>query len=241
MKAQSNHILPKNSKTKITIQDETRDIQLTPEDRKMIDTLQWNHHIELGDVTTPGRWDMPHQNIIVNCLPKRFEGRTVLDIGFNDGFYSFYAEEHGAKKVVGLEIDFRETAKLAHRLKNSTVEFYEKDMFEFHTEEGFDIVLYLGVYYHVINILESFQQVCNLTRSGGEAYIEGSLLFGRWNRIMRLPPLMSLPKQPKAPPNVRFWKPTLTALKLMLEFVGFEDVEVSSFIGSRVVVKGRKK
>lgn len=216
-------------------------ITLTPEDRNEISRLEWCHHIQLGDVLTQGVWDKPHQDIIASCIPKDLRGKTVLDIGFNDGFYSFLAEERGAKKVIGLEINYLDTAKLAHKLMRSKVEFYEQDMFDFRTDDGFDVVLYLGVYYHVVNILESFQQVHALTAPGGEAYIEGSLLFGRWNRMLRLPPWMKLAKEPKAPPNINFWIPTLTALKKMVGFVGFEDVEVLSFIGSRVVVRGRKR
>lgn len=241
MPGQQTDTPPETSPGDSSIGGPVNHITLTPEDYNEIRRLEWCHHIQLGDVLTQGEWDKPHQDIIASCIPNDLRGKTVLDIGFNDGYYSFLAEERGAKKITGLEIHYRDTAKLAHRLKQSRIEFYEQGMFDFRSDEGYDVVLYLGVYYHVVNILESFQQVYALTAPGGEVYIEGSLLFGRWNRIMKLPPWMRLAKKPKAPPNLNFWIPTLTALKKMIGFVGFEDVEVLSFIGSRVVVRGRKR
>tara|TARA_B100000579_G_C22681408_1_gene780481 strand:+ start:205 stop:924 length:720 start_codon:yes stop_codon:yes gene_type:complete len=213
---------------------------LTVEEENEIMKLEWCHHIQVGDLLTKGAWNKTHQDKIASCIPPDLQGKTVLDIGFNDGYFSFLSEERGAKKVTGVEINYRETAKLAHKLKQSKVEFYEKSMLDFRTDEGFDVVLYLGVYYHVVNIIDAFEKVYSLTAPGGEAYIEGSLLFGKLNRVMKLPSLVRLAKIPKEPPNPNFWIPTLTALKKMIRFAGFEDVEVLSFVGSRVVVRGRK-
>ena len=213
---------------------------LTVEEEGEIKKLEWRHHIEIGDLLTEGEWNKKHQDKIASCIPSDLQGKTVLDIGFNDGYFSFLSEERGAEKVTGVEINYRETAKLAHKLKQSKVEFYEKSMLDFRPDEGFDVVLYLGVYYHVVDIIDAFQRVYSLTAPGGEAYIEGSLLFGKLNRVMKLPSWMRLAKIPKEPPNPNFWIPTLTALKKMIRFAGFADVEVLSFVGSRVVVRGRK-
>ncbi len=215
-------------------------MKLGQEDREKIKQLEWCHHIQLGDVRTPGGWEKIHQDKIEACLPKDFAGKRVLDIGFNDGFYSFLAEERGAKRVIGLEIKYPETARLAKRIKGSEVEFIEEDMFFFEPHEQFDIVLYLGVYYHVVDILESFKKVFEFTAPGGEVYVEGSMYMGRWNRVLTLPPLLRLSKTPHPPPNTNFWRPTVSALRLIMEFVGFHDVKVLTYIGSRVVMGAKK-
>jgi len=241
MSNQKKESFPVTNHQNLSIGSSEKSITITDEDESEIRRLEWCHHIQIGDLLTPGGWNKNHQDKIASCIPDDLRGKTVLDIGFYDGYYSFLSEERGAKKVTGLEIHYRDTAKLVHRIKQSEVEFYDQSMFDFRTEERFDMVLYLGVYYHVVDIVESFQKVYSLTAPGGEAYIEGSLLFGKLNRVIKLPSWVRLAKAPKEPPNPNFWVPTLTALKKMIGFVGFEDVEVLSFLGSRVLVRGRKR
>ena len=64
------------------------------------DALGWMHTIDLGNgVVTKGQgvhWHGPE------TFPD-LEGRTVLDVGAWDGFYSFLAEREGASRVVALD------------------------------------------------------------------------------------------------------------------------------------------
>ncbi|HET9050872.1 MAG TPA: DUF1698 domain-containing protein [Candidatus Dormibacteraeota bacterium] len=63
--------------------------------------LSWHHAIDLGGgVVTPGR--APVRPDVEAVLPP-FEGRSVLDIGAWDGYYSFLAERRGARRVVALD------------------------------------------------------------------------------------------------------------------------------------------
>lgn len=65
----------------------------------------WWHSIDLGDgVVTPGhktperlKKELNHYHI------PNLSGRTVLDIGAWDGFFSFHAEKLGARRVVALD------------------------------------------------------------------------------------------------------------------------------------------
>lgn len=64
----------------------------------------WRHRIPLGKgLHTPGyntlptEWDENH-------LPNNLNGKTFLDIGANDGFFSFEAEKRGAKHVWACDI-----------------------------------------------------------------------------------------------------------------------------------------
>jgi tRNA (mo5U34)-methyltransferase len=64
------------------------------------DTHGWIHTIDLGDgVVTKGHGVHWHGS---ETFPE-FEGRSVLDIGAWDGYYSFLAERNGAGRVVALD------------------------------------------------------------------------------------------------------------------------------------------
>jgi tRNA (mo5U34)-methyltransferase len=83
-----------------------------------IKTLPWYHTLELpGGVVTPGHYDhrplVPHYGI-----PDDVAGKTVLDVGPWDGFWSFEFERRGAKVTavdIGLlsETDLPRAQKLA--------------------------------------------------------------------------------------------------------------------------------
>jgi len=65
----------------------------------------WWHSIDLGDgVVTPGHKTPAHLALEIEAwkLPD-FAGKTVLDIGAWDGFYSFLAERSGARRVVAID------------------------------------------------------------------------------------------------------------------------------------------
>ncbi len=66
---------------------------------------EWYHSIELAPgVVTPGRRplsDWRHEFVSMKLPP--LQGRSVLDVGAYDGFFSFEAERHGAARVVALD------------------------------------------------------------------------------------------------------------------------------------------
>lgn len=65
----------------------------------------WWHSIGLGDgITTPGHKTPEHlQMELASLRLPALSGKSVLDIGAWDGFYSFEAEKKGAAKVVALD------------------------------------------------------------------------------------------------------------------------------------------
>jgi tRNA (mo5U34)-methyltransferase len=168
-----------------------------------VDSFPWYHSIDLGHgVTTKGQSVMAEM-VTEDQLPD-FRGRSVLDIGAWDGYYSFLAERRGAARVVALDhyawgVDFvarqqywneclergelpdqaRDTTDfwcpdlpgrrgfdLAHRALDSKVEAVVAD---FTTTDlsvlgTFDIVLYLGVLYHMKEPLTCLERLHAVTR-----------------------------------------------------------------------------
>lgn len=127
----------------------------------------WYHSFRFGNVYAPGTiTSLKYQMWVSSLIPENLEGKTVLDIGAADGFYSFLCESRGAKKVVAVDwLKFPGFAA-AHKILNSKVEF-QKLVVDDSTlgftklksnigtindiEEKFDIVLLFGVLYHLPN------------------------------------------------------------------------------------------
>src|SRR5690606_26765214 len=66
-------------------------------------TIPWFHRIDLGGgVVTPGLDDTATKLRQVR-LPEDLTGKSVLDVGAWDGFFSFEAERRGASRVVALD------------------------------------------------------------------------------------------------------------------------------------------
>ncbi|MFA5967467.1 MAG: methyltransferase domain-containing protein [Patescibacteria group bacterium] len=90
-----------------------------------------------------------------------FTGKTVLDIGCFHGFFSFKAEEAGAKAVVGIDhsLPSLDIARRIGWLKNARATFHEGDMDDFTVEQPYDIVLVLNVLHHAKNKEQSLQNI----------------------------------------------------------------------------------
>ena len=108
-------------------------------------------------------------------------GRSVLDVGACDGFYSFEAERRGAARVVASDYwtwtwpgsDARRNFDLAHEALSSRVEPVEVSVEELTPERvggTFDVVLFLGVLYHAPDPLGYLRRVRSVT--GDMAIIE---------------------------------------------------------------------
>src|SRR6267143_602400 len=63
----------------------------------------WFHRIDLGGgVVTPGM-DCSAEKLGNLGMPEDLRGRTVLDIGAWDGYFSFEAERRGARRVLATD------------------------------------------------------------------------------------------------------------------------------------------
>ena len=63
----------------------------------------WYHTFDLGDgIITNGTFDL-RDVISAHKFPKSLEGKTVLDVGASDGFYSFEFEKRGAKSILAID------------------------------------------------------------------------------------------------------------------------------------------
>lgn len=139
--------------------------------------LPWYHSIELpGGIVTPGV--VNNQRVLPRYhLPASLAGKSVLDIGAWDGFWSFEAARRGAADVLatdsfswsGANWGSRESFLLARRALG--FEGAVRDLFVDPTELSpeavggqFDVVLFLGVMYHLEDPIGVLRRVTECTR-----------------------------------------------------------------------------
>jgi tRNA (mo5U34)-methyltransferase len=119
----------------------------------------WFHNLHLpdGTETAPDHplGDFPHikWSVLGEQLPARLEGWTALDIGCNAGFYSFELARRGAR-VTAIDIDdhYLDQARWAaqeYRMADA-IEFRRMQVYDLaRSAASFDLVLFLGVFYHL--------------------------------------------------------------------------------------------
>ncbi|MBV8378742.1 MAG: TIGR04290 family methyltransferase [Verrucomicrobia bacterium] len=126
--------------------------------RQRIDALgEWFHNLDLSGIpTAPNHFlgDYPRckWESFAHCLPADLTGRTVLDIGCNAGFYAIEMKRRGAERVVAVDSDARylAQARLAIEVLEVEIELRQLSVYEIRRlEEKFDLVLFLGVLYHL--------------------------------------------------------------------------------------------
>lgn len=119
----------------------------------------WFHNLHLpdGSQTAPDHFlgDFPAfkwENIRKD-IPEDLSGWRVLDIGCNAGFYSIELAKRGAE-VVGIDLDehYLKQARWAAKQfgLDDRIEFRQMQVYDFaHSEESFDLVWFMGVFYHL--------------------------------------------------------------------------------------------
>lgn len=135
--------------------------------------IKWFHTIDLGHgVVTPGQ-DRSRQKLPGMCIPESLAGKTVLDIGSADGFFSFEAERRGASRVLATDIFAWRDAptgqqgfNLVRRVLNSKVEDQLIDVMDISPERvgTFDVVMFPGVLYHLKHPLLALENIYSVTK-----------------------------------------------------------------------------
>lgn len=211
--------------------------EVSDEQRVEFFSSGWWHSLDLGDGrVTPGvhKLEELRDNYARFKLPDDLTGKRVLDIGCWDGFYSFEAERHGAQ-VVALDCWHPETFFAAHRALNSRVEFHQMSVYEVSRERlgSFDIVLFLGVLYHLRHPLLALERVCEVTRDA--AVIESHVI----DNIMDTPhPVMEFYEMDELCGQYdNWWGPNSECVIRMARSAGFARAEIVRREPTRSVVK----
>jgi tRNA (mo5U34)-methyltransferase len=137
----------------------------------------WFHSIALGHgVVTAGLKPPAVLAAEARAVFDRVDltGRSVIDIGAWDGFFSFEARRRGAARVLATDhftwtheqFRGRESFDFARRTLNADVEAMDIDVGELTPERvgTFDVVLFLGVFYHLYDPIAGLGRAASLAR-----------------------------------------------------------------------------
>lgn len=199
--------------------------------REEVSRIRWFHSIDLGNgIVTPGI-DRSARRLRGLHLPAELSGKSVLDVGTFDGFYAFEAERRGAQRVVATDTAVwrnpgigKAGFELAQRVLRSKVEDREIDVLELSPDRvgSFDLVLFLGVLYHMRDPLAALERVASVTKQQLIMETHVDMLGGR------RPAAAFYPGEELKGDASNWWGPNLQAAIGMLYSVGFGRVEVVS-------------
>ncbi len=193
---------------------------------ELMDLLQhfkWYQRIRLSDgVYTPGPMDS-EEKLRLMQLPEDLRGKSVLDIGCNEGFFAFEAERRGAAYVLAIDADARARKKfhvVKHLLK-SNVEFRFLDVTDLdeRTIGRFDVTLFFSVFHHLKYPFLALDKVASVT---GEMAVMEFLVAGMKRAVVDEPLVVRRTREgPK-----RGLLPTRAFLVERLEQSGFAKVDI---------------
>jgi tRNA (mo5U34)-methyltransferase len=126
--------------------------------RRKVEALgPWFHNLDLNGVRTApthflGDYPAVKWRRFASAIPEDLTGKSVLDIGCNAGFYSMEMKRRGAARVLSLDSSdaYLAQARFAADVSGLDIEFRRLSVYDVgKLGEKFDIVLFLGVLYHL--------------------------------------------------------------------------------------------
>ncbi len=191
--------------------------------------VNWYHRIDLGDgVVTPGVDDTPNRMAPLE-LPSDLSGKSVLDIGAWDGVFTFEAERRGASRVLATDSycwsgegwGTKEGFLTASRILGSRADDLEIDVMDLSPDKvgTFDLVLFVGVLYHLRHPLLALERVASVTGD--------QLIFDSHTAKVEDPdPVMLFyPGTELNDDPTNWWGANPPAVEAMLRDVGFRRIE----------------
>ena len=187
----------------------------------------WFHSIDLGNgVVTPGSksLDVLHAEAEAIFGPLDLRGKSVLDIGAWNGYFSFEAKRRQAERVLATdhhcwnpEIAGRVTFDLARTALNLEIEELDVDVPDLSPDRigQFDVVLFLGVFYHLVDPIRALQNLVALTKE--VAVVETHLDL----RGLGRPAMVFYPGAELNNDSTNWWGPNRQCMEALLKLVGF--------------------
>jgi tRNA (mo5U34)-methyltransferase len=194
----------------------------------------WFHSIDLGyGVVTPGaKHPAVHRKEYAAIFdPVDVRGRSVIDIGAWNGAYSFEAKRRGAARVLATDhfawrhpvLRGREAFDLARSALDIDLEVGELDIPELTPERvgTFDVVLFLGVFYHLLDPIAALTQIAALAR-------EVLIVETHTDALeTRRPAMIMYPGAELDGDDSNWWGPNPACMVALLKQCGFAKVDAA--------------
>jgi len=196
-----------------------------------VNALSWYHTIDLGHgIVTPGIFNTL-KYVDRYGIPAGLAGRSVLDIGAYNGFFTIEAKRRGAGRVVAMDrwglpdSPERTGFDLAVRATGVEVEAVNGDVYELSPAVAgvFDVVFFFGVLYHLKYPLLALERIASVTR--GTLLLETHLDA----LAMTRPAMAFYPGDELEGDGTNWCGPNPEAVAAMLTVAGFTDVRPVSY------------
>jgi tRNA (mo5U34)-methyltransferase len=194
-----------------------------------VEKVRWFHQIDLGPMVTPGVKPAVNAAFQASVALKDVAGKTVLDIGAWDGYFSFAAERAGASRVMAIDhfcwvgpgwgkIDGFLTAR---EILNSSVEYKIMDAAEVSRETvgTFDVVLFLGVFYHLKDPFTILERISSCATERLVIETETAV------NDLPFPASRFFPRAELNNDQTNWWAPNRPCVEGMLRGCGFRRIE----------------
>src|SRR5579862_8631799 len=208
----------------------SRPVGYGPAWSKTLAETGWWHSFELPDGTVlRGVCGLEglKERIAQFPIPQDLRGKRVLDIGAWDGWFSFEMERRGAE-VLAIDCWDNPRFHQIRRVLKSRVAYRQMDIYELTPDSvgRFDIVLFMGVLYHLKHPLLALERVCALTK---EMAVVDSFILREEHRPgvnIEKRPVMEFYETEEFGGQTDNWcGPSLPCLMAMCRTAGFARVE----------------
>lgn len=202
--------------------------------KRKAEAIEWFHTMDLGGGVITEGVNEPSRRLPLLGIPEDLSGKRVLDIGAWDGFYTFECERRGAELVLATDSfcwngegwGTKAGFDLAHRASNSKAKTLEIDVLDMTPQNvgQFDLVLFLGVLYHMKHPLLCLEKVAAVTRE--MLILETQVDFLGTKR----PTMAFYEGQELYADDTNWWGPNPSCIVSMLLTAGFQNAAVYSDI-----------
>lgn len=211
----------------------------------------WHFPFMFGDIIVPAEEPQEYLDWKSSIIPNDLSGKTVLEVGSHEGYFSMIAEQRGAKRVVStddkkmLPPDIDKRISIVHDIMDSKNEYLTLSVYDLDKiDEIFDVVIYFDVYYHLEDPLLAFKKI--FTKVKDVLLFCGYIIDERFIKSEQNKPLMYMfePFELNPDDSTNVWGATTSCLVRMMKHVGFRTVNVISTwpqqSPSRVLIKAYK-
>lgn len=217
---------------------------------KEMNAIRWWHPIQIGEYVTPGDNQETEDTFNNLGLPDDLTGKTVLDIGAWDGYYSFRCEKQKAKRVVasdkfvwtnnqigghwwnedqGFEFAYKHLDSKVEKLVASVEELNPK------THGKFDIVLMLGVIYHAKDPINYLQKAFDMSNDLVVIETHVDLMD------LEYPAARYYVSNELNDDKTNYWGPNAHAVRGMMSDIGYKDITEKTLRTGRMIFTGKVK
>jgi tRNA (mo5U34)-methyltransferase len=149
-------------------------------------------------------------------------GHRVLDVGCGSGYHLFRMHESGAEQVIGIDpttLFFYQFQCLKRYSSGLNIHYLPLGIEDMPQSKAFDTVFSMGVLYHRPDPLLFLKQLKSQLVKNGQLVLETLVIEGNENTVL-------MPKDRYAQMRNVYFLPSIAAMILWLEKVGFKDVQV---------------